>query len=145
MTQPAPIHIEEPVHEHFELSYASYKVLPRTVLQSMPVWWQRAFVDLMDLLDEAGADLPAPDYSVHAGEWKYPDDLDIDRLRRLGYRWGPGRSVIYDAVGNELDPGRPCVLDPLPDPLPHYQRGRTRIPLREIQRPAWLPAHPEAE
>ena len=59
MTQSDPINTDSPVHEHFELSYASYKVLPRTVLQSMPVWWQRAFVDLMDLLDEAGADLPA--------------------------------------------------------------------------------------
>ncbi|MCD0160084.1 hypothetical protein IHN63_02060 [Deinococcus sp. 6YEL10] len=145
MTQSDPINTDSPVHEHFELSYASYKVLPRTVLQSMPVWWQRAFVDLMDLLDEAGTDLPATDYFVQAGDWKSPDAMAPDRLRRLGYRWGPGKTVLYAADGHDLDPSRTCAFDPRPDPLPHYQRGRTRVPLREIQRPAWLPAQPEAE
>lgn len=131
---------ESPIHNRFGLSYASYQVLPRTVLQSMPLWWQRAFVDLLDLLDDAGADLPEPDYYVQTGEWKHPHDLDAGRLRRLGYRWAPGGKSIYDANGNEWDADytdQP-VFDPGSDPLPHYQRGRTRVPLKPIQPPAWL-------
>lgn len=148
MTQPAPIHIEEePIHEHFGLTYASYQVLPRTVLQSMPVWWQRAFVDLLRLADQAAADLPSPSYCVQTGEWKHPHDLDPKRLHRLGYRWAPGRKAILDANDDELDVtyNDQPVFDPSPDPLPHYQRGRTRVSLREIERPAWLPEQPEAE
>jgi uncharacterized protein (DUF433 family) len=36
-----------PVHEHFGLSYASYLVLPRVVLQSMPTEWQGRLVGLL--------------------------------------------------------------------------------------------------
>jgi hypothetical protein len=43
---------EEPVHEFFGLSYSNYLVLPRVVMQSMPIEWQR---DMVELLEEAGA------------------------------------------------------------------------------------------
>ena len=33
-----------PVHGFFGLSYAAYLVVPRSILQSMPVEWQRRFV-----------------------------------------------------------------------------------------------------
>jgi hypothetical protein len=42
----------DPVHHWFELSYANYVALPRTVLQSMPDELQQQFVDFMDKLDE---------------------------------------------------------------------------------------------
>jgi len=42
----------EPVHEWFELSYAQYLTLPRSVLQSMPAQWQKKFVTLLEELDE---------------------------------------------------------------------------------------------
>ncbi len=35
---------EEPVHTMFGLSYAEYIVIPRAVLQSMPIEWQKRFV-----------------------------------------------------------------------------------------------------
>lgn len=38
---------EEPVNEMFGLTYASYYVVPRVVLQSMPVEWQKKFVALV--------------------------------------------------------------------------------------------------
>jgi hypothetical protein len=44
--------IEDPVHAWFELSRASYAVLPRVILQSMPLEWQEKFVALMDEVDE---------------------------------------------------------------------------------------------
>jgi hypothetical protein len=39
------------VHDWFELTYADYLALPRSILQSMPEAWQRRFVGLMNQLD----------------------------------------------------------------------------------------------
>jgi hypothetical protein len=47
----------QPIHLHFGLSYASYMVLHRSVLQAMPTLWQRRFVTLLDELDTASAGL----------------------------------------------------------------------------------------
>lgn len=54
----AAIVAEEPIHDFFELSYASYLVLPRSALQSMPVKWQRLFVALLNQMHEAFGDIP---------------------------------------------------------------------------------------
>ena len=43
----------EPVHGWFELSYAQYLTIPRSVLQSMPTEWQARFVACLEQLDEA--------------------------------------------------------------------------------------------
>lgn len=40
------------VHDFFELSYAQYLTIPRSVLQSMPSGWQVKLVRLLDILDE---------------------------------------------------------------------------------------------
>lgn len=40
-----------PVSSFFSLSYANYLVLPRSVMQAMPLGWQR---DMVKLLEEAG-------------------------------------------------------------------------------------------
>ena len=42
----------EPIHHYFELSYAQYLGIPRSILQNMPVLWQRVFVGLLYKLDE---------------------------------------------------------------------------------------------
>lgn len=44
--------MHEPIHAWFELSYAQYLTIPRSVLQSMPVKWQQKFVDLLVELDD---------------------------------------------------------------------------------------------
>lgn len=49
----------EPIHEYFGLSYASYLVLPRSVLQSMPVEWQQRFVGCLKELGQM-FDRPLP-------------------------------------------------------------------------------------
>jgi hypothetical protein len=43
---------EEPISNFFELSYAQFLVLSRTVLQSMPIDWQKRFVQCLRELDE---------------------------------------------------------------------------------------------
>jgi hypothetical protein len=42
----------DPVHTWFELSYAQYLTVPRSVLQSMPLEWQIRFVQCLEELDE---------------------------------------------------------------------------------------------
>ena len=46
------IKYQEKIHEWFELSYASYLVLPRSILQSAPDKWQIKFVKLLNELGE---------------------------------------------------------------------------------------------
>ena len=46
------INLQEAIHEFFGLTYASYLVLPRSVLQSMPDEWQQKFVSLLNQIPE---------------------------------------------------------------------------------------------
>lgn len=54
------------VHAFFGLSYASYLVVNRSLLQSMPLNWQHRFVDVMDELWDQFPDIEEPIYTVHA-------------------------------------------------------------------------------
>lgn len=56
----------EPIHAAFGLSYANYLVIPRTVLQSMPVEWQREFVRLVDQTHVMFPGWEPDGYRVHA-------------------------------------------------------------------------------
>jgi hypothetical protein len=42
----------ENIHEYFSLSYASWLVLPRVILEAMPEDWQRQFVEMLDQVNE---------------------------------------------------------------------------------------------
>ncbi len=52
------------IHNWFELSYASYLVLPRTLLQSMPLQWQEDFVAHLEEMERLLPDWPGPDCSI---------------------------------------------------------------------------------
>lgn len=53
------------IHQWFELSYAHYLVLPRSLLQAMPVEWQERFVTCLKEMDMLTCDLGANDnYTV---------------------------------------------------------------------------------
>lgn len=45
------IFTSDPIHEWFELTYAQYLTIPRSVLQSMPAEWQGRFVECLRQLD----------------------------------------------------------------------------------------------
>lgn len=93
---------QEPVHEWFELTYASYLVLPRSVLQAMPASWQLRFVGCLRELEEAFARVPeVGHYEVHLrdqetgrfvrdplSEYRRPDLAAIERVRRTGQPQG---------------------------------------------------------
>lgn len=59
---------QEPIHEFFNLTYANYLVLPRSVLQSMSIDWQEKFVNLLERIPEVICEDFEPDggYAVRA-------------------------------------------------------------------------------
>lgn len=122
--------LDGPIHSYFELSYANYLVIPRTLLQSMPVEWQERFVADLEQLRDAFADVEqAPCYQVTAASQSDYGSLSEVELKRLGVTTvdradGP---VFYDAYGVEHHPGD-RVLVPQSDPVPDYDRGRTYLP-----------------
>lgn len=59
---------EGPIHEFFGLTYSSYLVLPRLLLQEMPLEWQRQLVDILDKLNATGISTPV--YAVQRRDSK---------------------------------------------------------------------------
>lgn len=57
---------DEAVHDWFGLSYCSYLVLPRSVLQSMSPEWQRQFISLIQEIQETLDVSDMPSYTVNA-------------------------------------------------------------------------------
>lgn len=88
-----------PVHGFFELSYSNYLVIPRSILQEMPIEWQERFVTYLRELREAfqGPELDVT-YCIHIDSsdegcdheaeqdplayYRHPDEAVIERLRR---------------------------------------------------------------
>lgn len=126
----------EAIHLHFSLSYANYLVLPRTLLQSMPDVWQARFVAMLDELREAFRHVPqAEAYKVEAAKEYIVEEMTNAQLYAAGIEvenddtdYGPGPETTYHCTqdGREVD-RHERVLLPVADPVPHYNRGRTRI------------------
>jgi hypothetical protein len=79
----------EPVHAWFGLTYSSYLVLQRSILQSTPIKWQRKFIKLIEELEEMASDiedLPSK-YTVQLrdenGRFIKDPYADYDRGRRI--------------------------------------------------------------
>lgn len=120
-----------PIHDFFGLTYSSYQVVPRVLAQSMPHEWQARFVQCMEELEDAFRHLGPIDYDVQTAESVYVDELTEDQMKAVGIfciEDSPeGSDGYYDRDGNEIE-GQSRVMVPVPDPLPPYNRGRTRVP-----------------
>lgn len=118
------------VHTHFGLSYANYLVLPRTLLQSMPAEWQDQFVVLLDQLGTAFQHVPqAEAYDVIPGIERTVADMTKEELSRSGITkevMGNGDARYFDENWNDQNPDETAFIE-VADPVPHYNRGRTRI------------------
>lgn len=131
--KPQPIDYSDgPIHTHFGLSYASYEVVPRVLAQSMPHEWQARFVACMDELIEAFAHINGADcYDVKPARDVYANELDEEQMALTGVfciEDSPeGSDGYYDRDGNHIE-GYAHIMVPVPDPLPPYNRGRTRVP-----------------
>ncbi len=91
----SPLVLDEPIHTWFGLSYASYFVIPRTVLQSMPDAWQQRFIDLIE------------ETETHLGDWS----PDWPACYHVTIR-GPGGRFLSDPLAN-YERGR-RRLEPVP-------------------------------
>lgn len=89
------------IHEWFNLTYAQYLTVPRSVLQSMPETWQHRFVALLEELDETGWMSMLPKDTCYKVELRKMED----KINGDGWKWG----------------GK--VTDRLAD----YQRGRRNV------------------
>lgn len=70
------------IHEYFELTYANYLVLHRTLLQAMPEEWQEKFGTMLEELREAWRHEKQPEgFRVETGRWVAPEELS-DRVRK---------------------------------------------------------------
>jgi hypothetical protein len=125
----------EAIHGWFGLTYSNYQVLHRTLMQSMPAEWQRRMVACLEELQAAYSHIDHPDaFIVEAAvECEYQDLNDAD-MRELGITRGDtdgegdSEERYYDRRGDEHQPWE-RILVPAPggDPIPPYNRGRTRV------------------
>lgn len=120
-----------PVHAFFGLTYSSYQVVPRVLAQSMPHGWQARFVACMEEMQQAFGHLGDIGYDVRTAEEEYACDLSASQREAAGVtsEWDDERDamIYHDREGNEIDMWT-RVMVPVPDPLPPYNRGRTRVP-----------------
>ena len=128
MTEQPHDRMHGPVHLWFELSYSSYQVLPRVLMQSMPLEWQERMVACLTEIREAFQHVEQPEsYEVKPCRWAAPEDMPRDQLAKYGV------DVIADPHedddvqwyydGDEIEPWQRVVPIPVEDPLPHYRRG----------------------
>ncbi|MCG5464320.1 hypothetical protein MED01_002486 [Micromonospora sp. MED01] len=129
--------LDGPVHHFFGLTYSNYQVIPRALMQSMPVEWQERMVACIEELQAAYTHLDHPDtYEVTAAvECEYSDLNDAD-MRQLGITQpdaadGDGDEipdVFYDKRGDEHQSWERLLVPRVGgDPIPHYDRGRTFV------------------
>jgi len=98
------------IHAWFELTYAQYLTIPRSVLQSMPEEWQHRFVQCLDELDAT------IDWRPARGQYRV-------QLREVVERWSKAEGMFVQRWGKEID-----------DPLMDYERGRRHVPHRPDRR-----------
>jgi hypothetical protein len=90
-----PVIVERPIHDWFELTYAQYLTVPRSIMERMPAEWQQQMAQLLTELDETF------DWRPHDGrywvelrdgkgryqvdplkEYRHPNDNYIDSIKR---------------------------------------------------------------
>lgn len=129
------------IHDFFGLSYASYLVLNRTVLQSMPLDWQEAFVQTLRELSQTFPELDWPDYYVQVlarpaeiiTRYEPCEECFDGHMKRIwnGKHYVYGEECIYcQGEGKIEEEDRyetPDEIGYIDDPIPNYHRGRTRV------------------
>lgn len=81
------------VHRYFELTYANFLVLPRTVMMDMPTEWQNKFVALLEELDD---------------KTKWRDEMDDYSVRVYFYNNGK-ECDIPEKFGNYRHPTKEWI------------------------------------
>lgn len=131
------------IHDYFGLSYANYLVFNRTVLQSMPDQWQQDFVQMLAELNKEAGYAMALHPSIMVRILKREPERLYDEWDTCESCKGTGEDDSefgVDGVCSECEGAgkvevesdrfeEPEEVGYMTDPIPHYQRGRARIPL----------------
>src|SRR5438067_2115772 len=94
LTEPHGIRRDGPIHGWFSLTYSSYLVLPRSLLQEMPTEWQQRFVDAIEeIRDYFNCTEIEDNYTVHLrdkhgryktdplGQYRHPNRELIESMK----------------------------------------------------------------
>ena len=89
--------VEDPIHQWFELTYASYLVLPRSILQSMPKEWQARMVACLTELEKVYGSVPEHGtYHVYLKDIRGRFLTDFFRDYDRGRRYVPSKEFRKD-------------------------------------------------
>ncbi len=92
----------EPVHAWFELTYAQYLTVPRSILEAMPTEWQRRFVACLEEMGETFDWLPK--------DGQYFVQMKDGRRRFLSDRLMNYRHPDYEYIESLRQNGRRCPI-----------------------------------
>jgi hypothetical protein len=119
-----------PLHEYFNTARpgadANYVVVPRSLMEAMPLPWQQHMTYLLSEFHQAFSHVTWPIYRVQPSRHEKLTDLDEEQLAEVGYlvEIGEDGEVVYrDRTGRLV--GKPAdttvlvsCLDPIPPPRP---------------------------
>jgi hypothetical protein len=102
----------------------SYVVLPRSLIEEMPLAWQNAMVQILAEFHQTYAHLSWPEYRVVPSRRERLVNLDEDQLAEVGYLVeidADGEVVYRERGGGKplADPESIEVLVSCVDPIPH--------------------------
>ncbi|HEX3646835.1 MAG TPA: hypothetical protein VHV49_00325 [Pseudonocardiaceae bacterium] len=115
-----------PLHDYFETprpgADVGYAVLPRSLVEAMPLPWQQQLTYLLSEFHQAFAHVTWPIYRVQPSRHERLTDLDEDQLAEVGFlvEIDPDGEVVYrDRAGRVVErPTETTVLVSCLDPIP---------------------------
>jgi hypothetical protein len=107
---------------------AGYAVLPRSLVESMPLPWQQQFATMIAQFHQAYAHLQWPVYRVVPSRYERLVDLDEEQLAEAGYLMeiDSDGEIVYRTRSGTLveNPEQTTALVSVLDPIPHNRHGR---------------------
>jgi len=104
-----------------------YVVLPRSLVEAMPLPWQQAMTQILAEFHQAYAHLNWPEYRVIPSRRERLVNLDEDQLAEVGYLVeidADGELVYRERSGRRIaDPEHTEVLVSCQDPIPSQHRN----------------------
>ncbi len=146
-----------PLHDYFSSARpgadASYVVLPRSLIEAMPLPWQQHMHYLLSEFHQAFSHVTWPIYRVQPSRREKLVDLDEEQLAEVGYLVEidvDGELVYRDRSGRLVEqPADTTVLvsclDPIPPPRQPNAAHDTNRPAAPRPGPISSPRPPEAE
>ena len=122
-----------PLHDYFATprpgTDAGYAVLPRSLVEAMPLPWQQQLTYLLSEFHQAFAHVTWPIYRVQPSRQERLTDLDEEQLAEVGYlvEIDPDGEVVYrDRAGRVVaQPAETTVLVSCLDPIPPPRSATT--------------------